>query len=61
MPFLTGGSCRATIIGGEGRDERLLMRERNIPGPKAVVLYDGERKGDPVSRWRGRRGSVVLH
>ena len=29
LPFLTGGSCRATIMGGEGSDERLLMRERN--------------------------------
>ena len=29
MPFLTGGSCKATIMGMEGREERLLMRERN--------------------------------
>ena len=29
MPFLTGGSCRATIIGEEGRRDKLFMSERN--------------------------------
>ena len=29
LPFLTGGSCKATIIGGVGRENKELMSERN--------------------------------
>ena len=44
MPFLTGGSCKATIIGGEGRDERLLMRERNTSQLPRLLCCTMERE-----------------
>ena len=39
-----GGSCRATIIGGVGRDERLLMRERNTSQLPRLLCCTMERE-----------------
>ena len=44
MPFLTGGSCKATIIGEVGRRERLLMRERNTSQLPRLLCCTMERE-----------------
>ena len=50
LPFLTGGSCKTTIIGGVGRVERLLMSERNTSQlPRLLCCtMDSERETPPA-------------
>ena len=45
LPFLTGGSCRAMIMGGEVRRERLLVSERNTSQLPKLLCCTMERKG----------------
>ena len=53
LPLLTGGSCRATIIGGVGRDERLLMRERNTSQLPRLLCCTMERERATLAEGAG--------
>ena len=57
LPFLTGGSCKATTMGGEGREEKLLMRERNTSQLPRVLCCTMEReRATPPACGRGGEG-----
>ena len=59
MPFLTGGSCRVTIIGEVGRRKKLLMSERNTSQLPRLLCCTMDRKGKALPAGGGEdRGGV---
>ena len=53
LPFLTGGSCKATIIGGVGSVERLLMSESNTSQLPRLLCCTMDRERETPSAGSG--------